>query len=218
MHLWITVLLIILSILLIACLTEHNIHSNRITARSPVRNAQTGAEIVESGHAFHFQGQEGVVLLQGVGERLKANQMMERQNSQKIAKDMNAAFVRYCKAVENHRGKVLLKDMVARQEQVESLWAYQNAVERRKHVDNVVKNIGGYIKIIGPVNKEMQKRMMKHFQPLPNPVPKARAAYRKVQVARRKEERARKKEETQLKKEAKAHKREVRAQKKQKLS
>ena len=54
---------------------EDNHLSSHVFRRSPVRGAQQGKDIIESGRKFGFSQEQAHNILQGVGERLKANQV-----------------------------------------------------------------------------------------------------------------------------------------------
>ena len=68
--------------------------SSILRARSPVRNVQKGGNIIESGQKFGFIGNQGGIILQGVGERLKVNQGAAKQNLYKLEQEVGANEMR----------------------------------------------------------------------------------------------------------------------------
>lgn len=213
---------ILLSLMVVAFTAGHEIHANEISARSPVRQAQAGTNIAESGRTFGFQGHEGAAILQGVGENMRARQHSTQQMADYLGTQMKKAHGNWWD-LKTRQPKADQRQREYEEQQQEAWWTnYRSTQEHKVKVDKSVKLQGENIKSIGLVNKDMHKRMMANFQPVPNSDPKTIAALKKAQGVRKKEERARKKddrarrkEETMLKRGAKARAKEGRARKKQ---
>lgn len=145
-----------------------------IAIRSPVREAQKGIDIVESGRTFRgFEGRENVAgdVLQYAGERLKADQakakehvMMARKHEIDAYGDMDIAG-HHIKTGPNAEWKQNAYERWQRSRKVGDL-----ASQRGDTALQVVRQKGSDIKNIGLVNKDMRNRMLRVFQPIKNPM------------------------------------------------
>ena len=195
--------LLFLSCLLLA-VNATEFRDGIIFARSPIRNSRKRGNLFEADRKYDFKGNEGTVVLEGVGKQLQK----EQQRGNKKAKE---AVAEEDKAVQDYWKAIDLREESDRMPRFGALWTpedreRENEVQRTRELVGVryyqrweartdVKRTGQHVQGIGMVNKEMQKRMQRNFPPVQNWNPHHREKVRQLKAARKWEEAQRKLQE-----------------------
>ena len=136
---------------------------------SPIRAAQQGIDIAESAKNYKFDGSHGAVILQGVGQRWKAQQKNAERGAQSAIADHlveghiiheSVNDFRRSGSMRVRRGMWLdIKRAQNAREQLYAQYEVARSIERSRGQD---------IEHLGMINKDMRARMQKFFLPLPN--------------------------------------------------
>lgn len=173
--------------------SEHEIfdggsyHTSPLSPRSPVRAVQQGTDIVESGRDYGFVGDQGAVILQGIGKSWKADQM--KASGEEVEATFNsfrASFSRnHARFSYQHAPNKYVERSAWRHwlEAERSRTSYEGA---RLVYGQIQQARGKDVENIGLVNKKMQRLMLNTFQPLPNPDRKEAAEARILTMAKQK--------------------------------
>ena len=137
------------------------------SSRSPVRASQQGVDIVESGRKFGFFRRKGADVLQGAGQRLRANQDQAVKKESRAYREWEVTDRKYRNLQKfAHHFPILSEQQNVKQQGNDLLAARRSHAHRAMDASRTAKSIQQTIKNIGLVNKDMRSRMMKTFLPI----------------------------------------------------
>ena len=142
--------------------------SPAIFVRSPMQPTQEGTSGPKGGRPFQFRGQQGTIVLEGVGKRLQAKQKAAEAERAGASFAASLAIARAFSAEEDMRKASKSRDKQNSGKRMRLAWSeYSKQEERSSQAVETKVQVGQDIKNIGLVNKDLRKRMMQCFQPLP---------------------------------------------------